>query len=49
MNYNDADDTLLINLITENLRISEIRYSTLLIEYPPTLEQDIAIVFKIGS
>ena len=39
----------MINLITENLRVGEIRYSALPIEYPPTSEQGIAIVFNIES
>ncbi|CAG8853736.1 20803_t:CDS:2, partial [Gigaspora margarita] len=39
-NYNE-DNLLLINLITENLRVREIRYSTLPIEYLPTSKEGI--------
>ncbi|CAG8564788.1 3920_t:CDS:2, partial [Racocetra persica] len=49
INSNDADNILPINLITKNLRVGKIRYSTLPMEYLPTSEQGIAIVFNIGS
>ncbi|CAG8832054.1 10346_t:CDS:2, partial [Gigaspora margarita] len=48
MNSNYDNDSS-INLITENLRVGKIRYSALPIEYPPTSEQGIAIVFNIES
>ncbi|CAG8579137.1 7905_t:CDS:10, partial [Cetraspora pellucida] len=49
INSNYDDDLLPINLITENLRVGEIRYLALPMEYLPTSEQGIAIVFNIGS
>ncbi|CAG8612113.1 13893_t:CDS:2 [Dentiscutata erythropus] len=43
------DDDSSITLIFESLRVEEIRYSALPIEYPPTSEQGIAIVFNVES
>ncbi|CAG8778725.1 17690_t:CDS:2, partial [Cetraspora pellucida] len=48
-NSDYKDNSSLANLITENLRVGEVRYSALPIEYPPTSEQSIAIVFNIES
>ncbi|CAG8713283.1 15465_t:CDS:2 [Cetraspora pellucida] len=48
-NSNYEDNSSLANLITENLRVGEVRYSALPIEYSPTSEQGIAIVFNIKS
>ncbi|CAG8614968.1 14540_t:CDS:2, partial [Funneliformis mosseae] len=38
-----------INLMTEKMRIGEIRYSTLPMEYPPTSLEGIAIVYNIET
>jgi hypothetical protein len=38
-----------INLITDKMRVGEIRYSVLPMEYPPTSAEGIAIVYNIET
>lgn len=38
-----------IHLMTEKMRVGEIRYSTLPMEYPPTSPEGIAIVYNIEN
>ena len=38
-----------INLMTDKMRVGEIRYSVLPMEYPPTSAEGIAIVYNIET